>query len=758
MSDTRILKIIVIDDNPAIHQDFIKILTTNKPKSHLQAGMEHLENALFGETSEAPVAKLPNFTIDTASQGQEGVEKIKKAYEAGEPYSLAFVDIRMPPGWDGVETIKHIWEVDENIQVVICTAYSDYTWEQTVEELGQTDNLLIIKKPFDNIAVRQLACALTKKWQLLQEAKCYTTSLEVRINERTESLNKSLSLTRATLESSAEGILVVDNKGDIIDHNTKIVEMLSLPDTLAQVNDFKGIMKYVIGMSDESKNFEEKLNQLEKNPKDVLIGILKFKDKEKHVFEYYTQPYSLPNTKGHILGRVWTFRDVTERSSLEDELKYQATHDSLTGLPNRVLMMETLRQSIASADRRQTHFCVMFLDLDRFKLINDSLSHDAGDEILRGVSNRLRSVIRAEDILVRLGGDEFVVILNNIKKESDVIDIASKITASFKDYFLVKEHKLSLSTSVGISLYPQDGKNIDALLRNADTAMYYSKAQGGNQYQFYREELNAKNLERLDNESELRQAITNNEFFLVYQPQIDLTTEKIVSAEALIRWKHPKKGIVLPIDFIPLAEETGLIVPIGEWVLRTACMQNKQWQDKGLPPIRIAINITTKQFKQYNIVEVISNILKETKMDPQYLELELTENMIIDNAGTVKVIHDLKKLGIQIALDDFGTGYSSLNYLREIPIDRIKIDQSYVKNIESNRGDDVIIQAIITMARNLNLDILAEGVETEKQFEFLKSQKCGGFQGFYFSKPISVKECEKMLETADFSPYIDEKK
>ncbi|HVE43737.1 MAG TPA: EAL domain-containing protein [Gammaproteobacteria bacterium] len=612
------MRIIIIDDNPAIHQDFIKILTANKSSSPLKNSMESLENQLFNKTSQAD--KLPNFAIDTASQGQEGVQLIDKAFHEGSPYSLAFVDIRMPPGWDGIETIKHIWEIDKNIQVVICTAYSDYTWEQTVDELGVNDNLIILKKPFDNIAVRQLACALTKKWQLLQESISYTSSLESRIEERTE------------------------------------------------------------------------------------------------------------------------------------DLKYQATHDSLTGLPNRMLMLDRLHMAIASSDRNNAMFAVLFLDLDRFKLINDSLSHNAGDEVLRHVSNRLQSALREEDTLVRLGGDEFVVIIQNIKNSNDASEIATKLLNTFHDSLYINERKLSITTSIGISLYPQDGKNIDTLLRNADIAMYHAKERGTNQYQFYKSAFNAKSLDRLEQEEALRQAIANHEFFLSYQPQFDFASQRLVSVEALIRWNHPTKGVVLPIDFIPLAEEAGLIVQIGEWVLRAACKQNKQWQEQGLPHIRVAVNITTKQIRLYNIVDIVKNALSESRLDPEYLEIELTENTVINNACSIKAIKDLKEIGIQIALDDFGSGYSSLNYLREIPVDRLKIDQSFVQNIDSNRGDGVIIQAIITMAHHLNLEVLAEGVETKKQYDFLKEQKCGEFQGFYFSKPISSSECEAMLRKS--SPIL----
>ncbi|VVC75418.1 Cyclic di-GMP phosphodiesterase Gmr [Aquicella siphonis] len=749
MSQNQNLRLIIIDDNPAIHQDFIKILMTSKPREKQETDIQLMEKTLFGEENKENL--LPQFEIDTATQGKEGFEKIARAVNNGNPYALAFVDIRMPPGWDGIETIKHIWELDSSIQIVICTAYSDYTWEETVEQLGHKDNLLILKKPFDTVSVRQLACALTKKWQLMQESKEYTSSLEERVRRRTESLNKSLSMMRATLESSADGILVVSNDGTISDFNNKFIDIWHFPESVINTHKFDIMLEYIFTIINNADEFSEQINKVRVNPGEIILGHIKFKD--NRIFEYYAQPYTIDN---QMIGRVWSFRDISIRASLEEELQYQATHDLLTGLPNRVLLRDRLKQAMANYDRNYVQFGILFLDLDRFKLINDSISHEAGDYILCSVTERLKSVLRNEDTLARLGGDEFIVIANNIKNINNLADLAKKLLETFDDHFIVEGNEVMLSTSIGVCLYPDDGKNVDLLLRNADIAMYHAKELGANQYQFYTDELNEKNHERLMKEMELRQAIENNEFILYFQPQFDLKSEKLVSVEALIRWQHPARGLIPPLDFIPLAEETGLIVPIGEWVLRSALKQIKKWQNEGLPEIRVAVNITTKQFKLYNLVNTITEILKETRVEPKFLELELTENMIINNVDIINTVHQLKKMGIQIVLDDFGTGYSSLNYLRQIPIDRLKIDQSYVQNIDSKRGDDVIIQAIIAMAKGMNLEVLAEGVESESQLEYLKKQKCGEVQGFYFSKPISANDCEKLLRQCVTSNLEDE--
>lgn len=613
MNENYDFRIIIIDDNPAIHHDFIKILTSMNNTTELDS----LNKELFGSNTEDTDSQkiiLPKFQIDTATQGKEGVDQILKAIKQGCPYALAFVDVRMPPGWDGIETIKHIWKLDKDIQIVICTAYSDYSWEETIAELGQTDNLLILKKPFDHIAVRQLAYALTRKWKLMQESHAYTQSLESTVQERTE------------------------------------------------------------------------------------------------------------------------------------ELQHQATHDSLTGLPNRVLLEDRIKQAIAECERSKKFFSVLFFDLDRFKLINDSLNHAAGDDLLRVISKRLETNIRGPNTLARLGGDEFVLIVRDIEKSERIVNIAVSLLAVISQPLSILEHTLTITSSIGICIYPKNGTKVDELVRNADTAMYRAKELGGNQFYFYTAEMNEESLKALELENELRQAISNNEFFLCYQPQVDLKTNTLVAVETLIRWNHPKKGVLLPMDFIPLAEETGLIVPISDWILREACLQNKAWQDSGLKPIRIAVNITTQQIRYFNFVSTLRNILKETKLDPKYLELELTENTIINNASAAKIISDLKEMGICIAIDDFGTGYSSLNYLRNIPFDRLKIDRSFVQNILINHGDEVVIQAIIAMARGLNLEVLAEGVETKKQLEFLKSNNCNEIQGFYFSQPLSSKELINLLE------------
>ncbi len=533
------LKIIIIDDNKEIHQDIMKILLFTE--TNIQS---EVEKKLFGEVPKKEISMLPHFQIDTALQGQEGVKLIEKAFEEGAPYALAFVDIRMPPGWDGIETIKHIWGIDPEVQVVICTAYTDYSWEDTVDELGKKDNLLILKKPFDSISVRQLAYALTKKWQLLQEARNYTKILEQRVDERTSSLRELLSVTRGTLESSADGILVVNRDNNLVDYNRKLLDMFNIPQHIIDTHQGELVMKYISQQADNSDAFSIMVSEL--SQKLDMVKINKYNFTQDRIFECYSQPYTLNN---NIAGRVWSFRDVTQRILLEKQLEHQAMHDSLTGLPNRVLMLDRLHQLLEKAKRDHSLFAIIFFDLDRFKLINDSIGHDAGDELLKTVAKRLEFTLRQTDTLARLGGDEFVVIVNGIKNEFDAGIVADHLLESFNTNFEIAGQSLSITASAGISIYPRDGTKIDELLRNADVAMYKAKNMGCNQFQLYTPELGEQIRERLTLGNDLHNAVLNNEFILHYQPQFNITTKKISSVEALIRWNHPTRGILLPIQY-----------------------------------------------------------------------------------------------------------------------------------------------------------------------------------------------------------------
>lgn len=460
---------------------------------------------------------------------------------------------------------------------------------------------------------------------------------------------------------------------------------------------------------------------------------------------------------GVVTHFVGILNDITDTMRYQEELEHQANHDTLTDLPNRNLLKDRLAQAMVYARRYKRALVVAFIDLDNFKLINDSLGHQAGDQLLKIVSTRLQSCIRASDTIARLGGDEFVLLLcdHSIDAggEGETVSVTlQRILHEIALPYQIGPHEFFLSCSIGYSLLSGDGDTVDLLLRNADMAMYRAKELGRNNIQPYVPELNEKIVRRLSLESDLRHALENGEFFLCYQPQIDLVTRRIVGMETLIRWQHPQRGLISPVQFIPLAEETGLIVPIGAWVLRTACAQAKAWQDAGLPPVRLSVNLSARQFIQRDLIASIREALEETGLSAEYLELELTESLIMHNAELfISTLREIREIGIELAVDDFGTGYSSLSYLKRFPINRLKIDQSFVRDLAGDADSGAISVAIIMLGHSLGLKVIAEGVETIEQLDFLQSSRCNEIQGFYFSKPLPAEEMRQFLERSDYT-------
>jgi diguanylate cyclase (GGDEF)-like protein len=437
------------------------------------------------------------------------------------------------------------------------------------------------------------------------------------------------------------------------------------------------------------------------------------------------------------------------------QLQHIATHDALSGLPNRLLLADRLSQAIASAERHETRFAVLVVDLDRFKSINDSLGHLAGDAILKEVTQRLGQVLRKADTLARLGGDEFVLVLNDVSSAQDVEAIAIKLLAEIARPLKLAELELHTTASIGISVFPQDGGSAEILLQHADAAMYHAKKNGRNAHQLFELEMNVFARERLELENGLRRALTEREFVLYYQPKIDVRTGSIDSAEALIRWRHPTRGLVAPMDFIPLAEESGLIIPIGEWALREACRQAYAWQAAGMRALRVAVNLSAQQFRQRKLIETVRSALQDARLEPRHLELELTESAVMEDAEqSIETLRRLSELGVRISVDDFGTGYSSLSYLRRLPLDRLKIDRAFIRDVATSRDDATIVRAIVSLAHNLNLKVIAEGVETPEQLAFLHELGCDQYQGFHFSAPIPNNVFVAILREHQADPRI----
>ena len=455
---------------------------------------------------------------------------------------------------------------------------------------------------------------------------------------------------------------------------------------------------------------------------------------------------------GALQGYEGTVEDITDRKLYQSRIEQQANFDPLTGLANRSLLQDRLRQAILTAASFSTRLAVAFIDLDRFKFINDSLGHHVGDELLKTMAARFHACVHERDTVARLGGDEFVLLLNSSGSADEVRLVLERMLNTVTQPWMTEHGEYQITCSIGVALYPDDGVDAQTLLKHADSAMYRAKDSGRNNFQFFTREINALMTERLELEGKLRRALERNQFQLHYQPRVDLATGRILGGEALIRWHIPGEPPILPGRFIALAEETGLITPIGKWVLHTACAQNKAWQDLGLPPIVVSVNVSARQFRANNFVRSVAETLRETGLDPRYLEIELTESVMHDAPQLVAMLGELKRIGVQVAIDDFGTGYSSLSSLKRFPVDRLKVDRSFVEHIAIDTDDAAIVRTIIALGRNLGLKVVAEGVETAEQLQFLRDHACDEVQGYYFSRPIASQSFENLLRSVIVPP------
>ncbi len=623
-------RILIIDDNAAIHDDFRKVLGV-QAESPGQAALDILEADIFGD--EAHATMRPDFETDSAHQGQEGVAMAAQAVADGRPYAMAFVDMRMPPGWDGLETIVHLWAVDSDVQVVICSAHTDYDWTEVVQRLGHSDKLLVLRKPAEPIEVLQCATALCRKWENDRRVKDEVGRLEEDVRNRTRGL--------------------------------------------------------------------EAANR---------------------------------------------------------QLSHLATHDPLTGLPNRVLLDDRIAQAMAHADRDGLSFALLVCDLDRFKLINDSLGHHAGDELLQEVARRLTAMSGVGDTVARFGGDEFVMVANSISDPAEAQNMATSVIAALLAPVRIAGIDIHTTPSIGIAVYPADGDSNEALLAHADAAMHAAKDAGRGNARRYAPGMRRGAQRSVQLESDLHAALAQRQFVLYYQPKVDIRAGLVRSAEALIRWVHPERGVVSPGDFIPLAEECGLIGLVGEWVIREACRQARAWQDAGVPKLRISVNLAASQFRHSGLADIIRGALDDADLEARYLEVELTESAVMtDPEQSIRILEQLSAMGVLISVDDFGTGYSSMSYLRRFPIDKLKIDRVFIDDIASRPEDASIVRAIISLAHSLSLKVVAEGVENPEQLKSLAAAGCDEYQGFHFSRPLPAADFERLMrQCRGDAPFSDD--
>jgi diguanylate cyclase (GGDEF)-like protein/PAS domain S-box-containing protein len=475
-------------------------------------------------------------------------------------------------------------------------------------------------------------------------------------------------------------------------------------------------------------------------------GEIPLRRKNGDIFTASMQINVARDVTGRVGEVVALIRDISEAKAAEARILHLARFDALTELPNRAYFRELTEEAISEGRRHGERRAVLFVDLDHFKTVNDSLGHAVGDLLLQEVARRLSESLRAGDVVGRLGGDEFVMLLRHMDSDADIAVVADRILARLAEPFALAEHELVVTPSLGIALYPNDGEDYDTLIRNADAAMYHAKESGRNTYRFYTADMNVRAREILAVENQLRRALERNEFVLHYQPQVEISTGRIIGAEALIRWQHPERGLLGPAEFIPLAEERGLIAPIGQWVLREACRQNKAWQDAGLSSIEVAVNLSAVQFYQRELVDNIAAMLDQYTLEPHWLALEVTESIIVQNVdSTVRTMSALEQMGLKLAIDDFGTGYSSLSYLKRFSADKLKIDRSFVADVPGDPDDSAITRAIINLARNLNLRVIAEGVETQAQWDFLRAEGCDEVQGYLVSRPVAAEAFGELL-------------
>lgn len=624
-------RVLIVDDNDAIHQDYRKILGNGPSRD----GLGLLEDALFGGSPTPQSPSRPVIQIDSAMQGQEGCAMVRKAREENQPYAVAFVDMRMPPGWDGLQTIREIWRADPDLNIVICTAFSDHSWSEIEAAAGDGDHLLVLKKPFEAIEVRRMVATLTAKWTLSARAKIKESELEELVSKRTTELHRA------------------------------------------------------------------------------------------------------------------------------------AMHDRLTGLPNRRLFNDRLTQAFELSRRQPNiHLAILFIDLDRFKWVNDSLGHEAGDLLLKGIGNRLANALRNCDsvgvndsrdpVTARLGGDEFCVLLTGMTSDSDASLVAERILKELAKPFDILGHQVTTSASIGIAVASPDYQRAEDLVRDADTAMYRAKADGKGRSVPFDKTMHDQAVRRLMIESELHRAVEQNELVTYFQPVVSLETGQMTGAEALVRWQHPERGMIPPGEFISIAEETGYINVLGLVVLEAACRQLQDWKTRipGLD-LSISVNVSSKQLASRGFYPKVEFILFKTGLDPKSLILEITETVLVEaTEQTSRNLQQIRDKGIRVYLDDFGTGYSSLGLLNKFHLDGLKIDRSFVDESTRVNHFAAIIQAIIGLAHSLGIEVVAEGVETTGQMALLQSLKCEKAQGYLFSCAVEASAFESLLMDKSKMPSI----
>ena len=657
---------------------------------------------------------------------------------------LVVTDYKMP-NLDGAQFTRRFRDKPQcvDVPVVVITAYADRNFRLRALEAGATD---FLQSPVDHHEFMTRARNLLKLRMQQQIIKSRARTLEQKLESsersREELLRNSREALAQVIDTVPAMISAADRQGRCVFVNAYQAALagttpadLAGQDVTALFGQEQGersrlLDQLVFDSGEPLPSFEEEIAD--------SAGV-------KHVFLTTKSP--LRDGSDGVISVLTTSLDITDRKMAESHLRHMAHHDPLTDLPNRILLQDRLQRELARGRRGDRLFALHFLDLDRFKAVNDALGHHLGDRLLQEVSLRLTEVTRTEDTVARLGGDEFAVLQTDVMQQEEAAALAGRIIDSLARPFMCEGHEIAISASVGITLHPKDGGDVDELLRNADLAMYRAKSEGRNGYRFYAADMDIHARETILLEADLRNALGGEQFVLHFQPQVSLRTGQIVGAEALLRWRRPGWGLLRPGEFLPLAEENGLIVAINTWVLREACAQAVVWQKAGLPRLRMAVNLSPIQFRKQDVRELVVQALADTGLDPTLLELELTEGILMHNPEAAAVtLQQLRELGVRFSIDDFGTGYSSLSYVKNFPVDRLKIDQSFVRNLKNDPSDGAIVRAIINLGHSLKLDVIAEGVETIEQLAQLSAERCDEIQGYYFSHPLEADGFQALVE------------
>jgi diguanylate cyclase (GGDEF)-like protein/PAS domain S-box-containing protein len=858
---TQPRRILVIDDNPAIHDDFRKILS---PEALPSEQLRSAAAAVFGRPAQTEKPSL--YEVDVVSRGQDGLERVRQAVLEDRPYALAFVDMRMPNGWDGLETTKQIWQASPALQIVLCTAFSDFSWDEIRAALPQSDRFLILKKPFDNIEVQQLAEALSErcategvlevKDRVLKEAQkiarighyisdtrtgewinsesldeifgvdaefvrdfdnwmalidpAYSEPLQraivnaafsaegfdetCRVVRRADGEHRWVT-ARGRWEKDAQGLPVrlIGTFQDITEAYESQEQLRLLEASVAQINDsiiitdadWKdeggptivyvndafvhqtgyrreeaiGRTPFFLQSSKTSRSELARIAEAMANNQSIRLELI---NQRRDGNEFWVDLDVVPvkDKKGRCTHWVFIERDISGQKKSSSMIERLAYYDALTGLPNRRLLDDRLRQVLAACGRNPVFCALLFIDLDDFKQVNDSFGHKIGDLLLVEVASRLRGCMREEDTVARFGGDEFVLLLKNLgtDREEAVLNVETvsrKIMDALSAGYMLTEPEYPVSASIGITLFDSGSVSTDDLLKRADIAMYRAKSGGKNTFAMFDSGMQVVVNERARLANELRHAVTRQQLELHFQALIE-TERGVIGAEALLRWNCPERGRVSPAIFIPLAEQSGMIKPLGDWVLDTACTELARWATvPHMAGLTMSINVSPKQFNSDDFVDEVLDALQRAGARPDRLKLELTETVMIQDIGAVaKKLEQLKAHGIGVALDDFGTGYSSLSYLKRLPLDQLKIDQSFVRDLLVNKNDASIASSIIALGQSLGLKVIAEGVETIPQQQFLLDIGCHAFQGYLFARPLPADEFEELVRTWDIPPQF----